>query len=89
MLLSPFALLNKKKWVNFENILEFIQKEFDLEHEEQVAKERVAKLGQLDNFKEGDVQECALDLGFDQDELEIARESVKKLAQKKESTGNF
>ena len=30
-----------------------------------------------------------MDLGFDQDELETARESAKKLAQKKESMGNF
>ena len=95
------AEANDREWFSFNlilnckkrktrKILESIEKEKELSDEEWIARKRAAKLEQVDDAGEREVQECASDLEFALEELDLAKDSLKKLAQKKEGkTLNF
>ena len=67
-------------------ILESIQKETELDEEERLARKQASELGQIDDAGEREVQECAADLEFALEELDLAKDAAKKFARKKEGT---
>ena len=67
-------------------ILESIQKEIELDEEARLARKQASELGQIDDAGEREVQECAADLEFALEELDLAKDAAKKFARKKEGT---
>ena len=67
--------------------LESIEREKELSDDERIARKRAEELERVDDAGEREVQVCASDLEFALEALDLAKDSAKKLAKKKE--GNY
>lgn len=71
--------LTSKLQKSIEKEKESIEKEKELGDEERIARKRAAELEQVDDAGEREVQECVSDLEFALEELDLAKDSLKKL----------